>query len=261
MALAGPARYTSAGSTCDNCGRRQNGFTLLEVAIVIAIVSLVLGSLLVPLQTQVEQRQIADTRKQLEDIKAALVGFAVSNGRLPCPASSTSLGVESPSGGGACNNNYNGFVPAATLGLTLVDNQGYAVDPWGNRIRYAVTSANGNAFTTANGMQSAGFSALAPNLLICSTATGISGTNCAAGKSLTTGVPAVIYSTGKNGGYGGTGTDETENPNANSANNDRVFVSHIITPPAAANGEFDDIVTWLSPNTLYNPMTAAGRLP
>ncbi len=259
--LARPSQCAAARPAYYSCGRARNGFTLLEVAIVIAIVSMLLGSLLVPLQTQVEQRQIAGTQKQLEDIKEALFGFAVSNGRLPCPASATSLGVESPTGGGACTNNYNGFVPAATLGLAVVDNQGYAVDPWGNRIRYAVTSANANAFTTASGMQSAGLSALAPNLLVCSTATGISGTSCAAGTALTTGVPALIYSTGKNGGYGGTGVDETENPNANSANNDRVFVSHVVTPPAAANGEFDDILTWLSSNTLYNRMIAVGKLP
>ncbi len=115
--------------------------------------------------------------------------------------------------------------------------------------------------TTVNGMSTTGLGTLAPNLLICSTATGISATSCAAGSALTSGVPAIIYSTGKNGGYGGTGLDEAANPNANSANNDRVFVSHVPSPSSAPNGEFDDIVTWLSPNVLYNRMIAAGRLP
>jgi hypothetical protein len=71
----------------------------------------------------------------------------------------------------------------------------------------------------------------------------------------------VIYSTGKNGGYGGTGADELANPNSNSANNDRVFVSHLPTVSTSANGEFDDIVIWLSPNLLFGNMVAAGRLP
>ena len=237
------------------------GFSLIEVAIAIFVITLLLGGLLVPLSSQVEQRQISDTRKYLEEIKEALIGFAVTNGRLPCPASSTSSGVENPSGGGACSNNYNGFVPAVTLGLAVVDNQGFAVDPWGNRIHYAVTTANGNAFTTVNGMSTTGLSALAPNLLICSTATGISATSCAAGTALSTGVPLVVYSIGKNGAYGGTGLDEAANPNPNSTNNDRVFVSHLPTPSTAPNGEFDDIMTWLSPNILYNRMVAAGKLP
>lgn len=239
---------------------QSRGFTLIEIAVAMFIIVLLLGSILVPLTTQVEQRQLSDTQKHLEEIKEALVGFVVANGRLPCPASS-SAGEESPPGGGACTNNYNGFVPAVTLGLATVDGQGFAVDPWGNRIRYAVTNANGNAFTTANGMNSTGLAALAPNLLVCSTATGISATSCDTGKALTTGVPAVIYSTGKNGGYGGADLDEAANPNPNSANNDRVFVYHTPTPSTATNGEFDDIVTWLSKYTLYNRMVTAGKLP
>ncbi len=241
-----------------NC---QYGFTLVEIAVVMVVIALLLGGLLVPLSAQVELRRTSDTQKYLDEIRETLIGFAVSNGRLPCPATAVSAGVESPSGGGACTNNYNGFVPAATLGLAVVDDQGFAIDPWGNRVRYAVTSANGNAFTTVNGMSTTGLGTLAPNLLICSTATGISATSCAAGSALTSGVPAIIYSTGKNGGYGGTGLDEAANPNANSANNDRVFVSHVPSPSSAPNGEFDDIVTWLSPNVLYNRMIAAGRLP
>ena len=225
------------------------------------VIALLLGGLLVPLSAQVELRRTSDTQKYLDEIRETLIGFAVSNARLPCPATAASAGVESPSGGGACTNNYNGFVPAATLGLAVVDDQGFAVDPWGNRIRYAVTNANGNAFTTVSGMSTTGLGTLAPNLLICSTATGISATSCAAGTALTSGVPAIIYSTGKNGGYGGTGVDEAANPNANSANNDRVFVGHTPTTSSATNGEFDDIVTWLSPNVLYNRMIAAGRLP
>ena len=241
--------------------RRQQGFTLIEIAIVMFVIALLVGGLLVPLATQVEQRQISDTQKYLEEIKEALIGFAVTNGRLPCPASSASAGIEAPSGGGACANSYNGFVPAVTLGLAVVDNQGFAVDPWGNRIHYAVTNANGNAFTTVNGMSTITLASLAPDLLVCSTATGIGASSCAAGTALTSGVPAVIYSTGKNGKIGGTGLDEAANPNPNSANNDKVFVSHVPASSSAPNGEFDDIVTWLSPNVLYNRMIAAGRLP
>ena len=43
--------------------------------------------------------------------------------------------------------------------------------------------------------------------------------------------------------------------------NDRVFVSHTPTPSNAANGEFDDIVVWISPNILFSRMVAAGQLP
>ncbi len=258
--------FTSSASR----GHAVAGFTLIEVAIAVFVMTLLLGGILVPLSAQVEQRRTSETQKYLEEIKEALIGFAVTTGRLPCPASATSAGVESPSGGGACTNSYNGFVPAVTLGLAVVDNQGFAVDPWGNRIRYAVTAWTPTAapcnpatppFTTTGGMSTYFSCPLAPNLLICSTATGITGSSCNTAPALTSGVPAVIYATGKNGASGGTGLDEAANPNANSANNDRVFVSHVPAPSSVPNGEFDDIMTWLSPNVLYNRMVAAGRLP
>lgn len=245
------------------------GFTLVEMAIVLMIVGLLLGGLLPTLSSQVEQRRASETNKQLDEIKGALIGYAVINGRLPCPASPTSNGVESPVGGANCSNFYNGFVPAATLGLSGTDSSGYAVDSWGNRIHYAVTSWSSttpsvnNVFTTANGMSTVGISNLSPNLLVCSTASTSSSSCSVANSALTSppGVPVVIYSTGKNGGYGGSGIDEAENPNPISGDNDRVFVSHTPTPATAGNGEFDDLVIWISPNVLINRMVAAGKLP
>jgi prepilin-type N-terminal cleavage/methylation domain-containing protein len=255
--------------------RNNTGFSLIELAIVLFIVALLLGGLLPTISSQIDQQRTNDTRKQLDEIQQALIGYALINGRLPCPASDLSNGVEMFAPGndattGVCSNFYNGFLPATTLGIaTGVDGQGrtgFAVDAWNNRIHYAVTSATSRAFTTSNGMKTYFSSPLAPDLQVCSTATGVTGSppNCASGPpsaSLTSGVPAVIYSTGKNGGYGGTGVDETENPNPNSVNNDRLFISHTPTTSSATNGEFDDIVIWISPNILINRMVTAGKLP
>src|SRR5665647_2696021 len=185
---------TGTGFTCCRNMRpavkkEHYGFTLIEIAMVLMIVGLLLGGMLVPLSAQMDQRNVTDTRKQLDEIQQALIGFAIVNGRLPCPASPTSNGVESFVSGGAsggyCSNFNNGFVPAATLGITsTVDNQGntgFAVDSWGNRIRYAVTSSNGYAFTETNGMSTVGMSSLAPNLIVCSTASGATSSSCASG--------------------------------------------------------------------------------
>lgn len=211
-----------------------------------------------------EQKQINETRRQLDEIREALIGYAVVNGRLPCPATTASSGAENPAGGN-CSNFYNGYVPAATLGLNgPVNNAGLMLDAWGNPIRYAVSSwsrttppAVNNVFTTSGGMANVGITSLAPNLQVCSTATGIGASNCAAGASLTpNGTPAILYSTGKNGGYGGTGIDEVAN-----TNNTAAFVSHAYTPSGAANGEFDDIMIWVPSNLLINRMIAAGQLP
>jgi len=246
------------------CHSHQSGFTLVEMAMVLAIMTLLLAGLVPTISGQLEQRRSAETKKQLEEIQQALIGFAIINGRLPCPATSASKGVESPTGGGTCTNPYNGFVPAATLGISTRNEDGLVLDAWNNPIRYAVTQANSYAYTTSNGMASTGISALTPNLLVCSTATGISGSDCgSADYKLTAGdgVPVVIYSIGKNGATGGTSTDEAANPNPNSADNNRTFVSHTPTGSSATNGEFDDLVIWISNSTLLNRMVAAGKLP
>ncbi len=242
----------------------QSGFTLVELAMVLTIVALLLGGLLPTITSQVEQRNVGETRKQLDEIQQALIGYTIINGRLPCPASSTSNGVESPAGGGNCTNFYNGFVPAATLGLSGASSSGLVLDSWGNPIRYAVTSWNSlspvvnNVFTTTNGMSTVGISNLSPRLLVCSTATGISGSSCSSGNALTAspGVPVLIFSTGKNGAQGSAGTDEAAN-----LDNNQTFVSHLPSPSDATNGAFDDIAIWISPNLLINRMVSAGKLP
>ena len=63
----------------------QQGFSVIELAVAVLILTLLLGSILVPLATQVEQRKVSDTRKALDEIREALIGFAIINGRLPCP--------------------------------------------------------------------------------------------------------------------------------------------------------------------------------
>jgi prepilin-type N-terminal cleavage/methylation domain-containing protein len=268
---------------------RQNGFTLTELAVVLVIVALLIGGMLMPLSAQDELRRTTETQKTLGDIRDALLGFAAANGRLPCPATAASSGKEEPAGGGNCDlawplgsNSYAGFVPAATLGITPTDSHGYAIDAWGNPIRYAVFpkpindplgAEIGYPFTSANGLKTVTLNQLAsytktnPLLSVCSSGDAVTNpqtgnATCTAAGSVTNQAVAVIYSLGKNAGSGGAGRGEQHNPNPNSAiAPDPAFVSHTQTAAGSDDGEFDDIVIWLSPNILYNKMIAAGRLP
>jgi type II secretory pathway pseudopilin PulG len=123
--------------------RAQEGFTLTEMAVVFTIVMLILGSAMYTLSAQMENRAISDTQRRLQDARDLLLAFAMANGRLPCPASTARNGDEAPAGGGNCTNGYSGYLPARAIGFTPADLQGYGVDYWGNRIRYAV-SINSN---------------------------------------------------------------------------------------------------------------------
>lgn len=259
--------------------RRDTGFTLIELAVALFILMLLLGSIIVPLTTQVEQRKISDTRKALDDARDALLGFAAANGRLPCPASATSNGNESFAAGssaadGKCSdsapgNGFHGFLPAVALGLAATDSQGYAVDGWGltqNRIRYAVANqtVNGvtNPLTRSNGMSAAGLANLAAAqfLYVCNSGVGVNaGANCGTAVALSSNAMAVIYSVGANAATGGTSAHEAENPNPNGGSADRIFVSRDWSN--AAGTEFDDLVTWIGTSPLFNRLIAAGQLP
>lgn len=66
--------------------RSWRGYTLVELAVVLAIVGLQLDSMMYMLSAQTEQRNFEETRRRLETARDLLLGFAVANGRLPCPA-------------------------------------------------------------------------------------------------------------------------------------------------------------------------------
>ena len=280
-----PASSNSLMLGICRAGVRQipRGFTLVEIAIAIFIITILLSSILVPLSTQVENRNTDNTQRILEQAREALQGYAAAYGYFPCPASSTSNGLEAGANHatGACAaavtgaNTWIGFLPAATLGFTPVDANGYAMDAWGltqNRIRYAVSyqTVNGivrpfttlpNPPTNTTGMRAAGMSnILSAGLLnVCNTATGSNSTSCAAGTTLTSNAIVVIWSLGPNAATsGGVSADEAKNSEAFTSA-DRVFVSR--TRSSGTSGEFDDIVTWVGSPTLFNRLIAAGQLP
>jgi prepilin-type N-terminal cleavage/methylation domain-containing protein len=265
----------------------QRAFTLVEVAVVLAIIGLLLGSLMYTLSAQTEQRARGETQRTLEQAREAILGYAVANGRLPCPASAASMGVESPAGGGDCTNYYDGFLPAVTLGFQPVDSQGFAMDAWNNRIRYAVARNLDVAasclvvppatphFTHKVNLKQNGMSCL-PNsneLLICKSSVsapaptpGSCGTaaNVITNANPTGTVVAMIFSPGKNYALATTAAaaaaankpDEAANLDGNS-----VFISHTPAPEGANGGEFDDMMVWIPVGVFYGRLTAAGVLP
>jgi prepilin-type N-terminal cleavage/methylation domain-containing protein len=271
---------------------REAGFSLIELAIGLVIVATLLAALLVPLGTQVEQRRAAETVRRMDAARDALLGFAVSNGRLPCPASDASNGREvltPPAADGVCTQ-MNGWLPGVTLGLTNLDDNGYYRDGYelGNvsRIRYAVVQPDGttpagvpaNAFTKVDGIKGVNAEATRANMRAIANTNGLfticnkastESTSCAVESPPPPAPPtpdpiiiadgnaiAVLTSQGPKATTRAASADEIEN---NELGNDRVFVSRVHSE--ATGNEFDDHVLWISPSVLFYRMTSVGALP
>ncbi|MCL2075038.1 MAG: type II secretion system GspH family protein [Betaproteobacteria bacterium] len=107
--------------------RSSSGFTLLELAIVLFVLTLLVGRFALPLAAQREARQVRQAEAEMMEIRAALLGYAVLYGHLPCP--DVNGGGEA---GANCATGGEGGLPYKTLGLARGD------DPWGKSWRYRV---------------------------------------------------------------------------------------------------------------------------
>jgi type II secretory pathway pseudopilin PulG len=267
---------------------RHLGFTLTELAVVFTIIAILLSSLMYTLSAQSEARGREQSQQRLEQAKELLLNFAIINGRLPCPARCSNYpacnavgdGGDEAIAGGICTDSWAGYLPGRAIGFQPTDARGYALDAWGNRIRYAVSSTEwGTApfarFTkqhVANDTTSSwNLSQLPGDLLVCasSTAPGFNAVTptCGANNSVTNAniVVSVIWSHGKNySSMPGGAVDETINNKHRLPiviNNNPTFVWHDIRPQGAVGGEYDDLVIWIPVGQLYGRMVAAGVLP
>lgn len=261
---------------------RHQGFSLIELAIGLTVMSALALSLMVPLARHIDNRQTNATRDQIESARQALLAFAVANQRLPCPATPETHGTEAWPGGtpqpatGACQT-FNGLLPAVTLGLVHIDSLGFAIDGWGNpdspcqtapvpdcrnRLHYAVAPASTalpSPFTKTNGMKTPEVMrtiADANNMLyVCSRHP--TGPGCSGAIALASGTAvAVIWTQGPND------RDSTYAPSLDELQNrdgDLVFVSR--PRGEVLNQAFDDEVIWISPHTLFSRLLSAGMLP
>ncbi|MBX3675264.1 MAG: prepilin-type N-terminal cleavage/methylation domain-containing protein [Burkholderiales bacterium] len=127
---------------------RPEGFTLVEIAVVIVVLSLLLAMMAGIATAMLGQQRREATRQRLAGVETALALFVSQNRRLPCPGdgrvdgANATAGIEERGAGGVCqvggganpNTQTHGVVPWRTLGLAEPD----ATDGWGNRLSYRV---------------------------------------------------------------------------------------------------------------------------
>ncbi len=256
----------------------QQGFTLLELAIVFIIIGVLLSYTFMPARAQLESGRIKEARAKLVEIEEALYGFAIANGRMPCPTFPNKNGQESPTNPVAyCDTypgiaGYIGFVPTNTLGLKgEVNCDGLLIDPWGSPYYYSVTNADTTTteaifiVSNAQGILNAGgpaIASVAADIKVCNDLS--AACNSGANSSIDNAV-AVIFSTA---------TRQRNNSNEENVNaGEGASIASTCSLPAykigsdefyysaqrveKANNEFDDIVSWISPNILYAKLLQA----
>jgi prepilin-type N-terminal cleavage/methylation domain-containing protein len=136
---------------------RPNGFTLIEMSAVVAIVALLTALTIATGIGVVAGGRMSATRQKMATLDQALLNYRLTHDRLPCPANaslgpgSANFGVEAanpgsctggtPAASSSMNNAAGtavsaaeGSVPALSLGLPA----DMMLDGWGNQFRYAV---------------------------------------------------------------------------------------------------------------------------
>jgi prepilin-type N-terminal cleavage/methylation domain-containing protein len=155
--------------------RSKSGFTLIEMAITVAILGLVAAAAVKIIKPLQDIRKTDVTLAHLKVVDKALQLYVIRNGCLPCPADgsqassvTTPIGAVNYSLAGVAYAGSPGYISGCTssacqatartvpwiaLGLSEDD----ASDGWGDRIRYVVAgtqpvSCSSTAITAANGM-------------------------------------------------------------------------------------------------------------
>jgi prepilin-type N-terminal cleavage/methylation domain-containing protein len=228
------------------------GFTLVEMSIAVMVIALILGGMLVPLVTQVDQRQVSETEKMLQEIREALIGYAVAKGNLPCPDTGTNGSENVTVATGLCTTVAGGIaagrLPYLDLGLGNSD-------LWGNRFTYVVNEL----FARRSPATPFSLATAGTDVRICTSQA------CTTVYSST--AAFAVISHGKNGA--GAINFTTNNANAASSSvdeqenydTDKDVITRPLYTGGAATSEFDDVVVWLSRYMLFNRMVAAGKLP
>ncbi|MDO8925367.1 MAG: prepilin-type N-terminal cleavage/methylation domain-containing protein [Sideroxyarcus sp.] len=230
----------------------MSGFSLVEMAVVLAIVALLMGGLLPMLSGQQERAQRNETRQQMEEIRQALIGFAVVNGRLPCPTDPTitdpthaDYGSERADCSAAPTEE--GYLPWKTLGVSEIDAWGTKrsaiAQPWNGYWRYRVNRnfANTAALITMTTSPSAA------DALVVQERNGTQIT------SNTENPVAIVFSAGPDLTPNGENGDAFEAASG-------TYVGD--TPGSLPDGtQYDDMLVWISRPQIINRLVATGKLP
>lgn len=244
--------------------KKQNGFSLVELSVVLSVIGVVMGGALTLATKKTEAEKLKDTENKIAIIEEAMNVYLTENQRLPCPAqgalafSNSNFGKagaasESANTGSCASADFSsagvfaGVVPVKTLNLP----DSVMIDGWGRRISYVIDARFANSITTNSDCD--GDSAAGADHLVCFKyrTNGSIIIKDASGNPRTSTAVYALISHGKNGkgawNYAGSATrvvasvdtDEQDN-----AGNDLGGSFNSAFVQKEETGTFDDVVSY-----------------
>ncbi|MDM8563261.1 hypothetical protein QUF54_07900, partial [Candidatus Marithioploca araucensis] len=208
----------------------------------------IMSALFFPLTMRVDHKRMKATQERLEEIKEALLGFAVLNDSLPCPALSAEDGKSPVPPPVPCGNE--GYLPWADLGVGRYD-------AWGNPFRYRVGSQSPYTSSDLKVQDKQAIDLVNKD------------------KDGNSRIIAIIFSCGKNGFPDPTpktdlnltnDADGNRNIKAICTNagtkNNAVYIQDVyVEDKSDGINTFDDMLIWLPKSILINRLAEAGKWP
>ncbi len=207
--------------------KKSFGFNLIEMAMVLLIVSFLMSSILIPLSRQIDQKKIVATQQHLEEIKEALLGFAVLHGRLPYPAESYKEDEKVKVKESESLEFEEDYLPWINLGVGRYD-------AWGNPFRYRIRYKKGSCYVCFIRVNDA-YSEITRLIELQDNE----------------GYEAIIFSKGKNAKGDKKNNDEYE----------YTYSQGDYVEDPDVNEHFDDILIWLPKNIVVNRLVTVEKWP
>lgn len=233
--------------------RWQQGFSLVEMAIVLVIAATLVTMGLGALNAQLLSSNYSTTKKRQEAVKDALINYFGANHRLPCPnnpATGTLIDgneVLPTLANGRCVPKF-GVLPYATLGLP----RSAAEDGWGNLFSYQVYDDSGTPPTCPGTGVSWGYQP-------CFGTGKSGGITVNEGTTSIATVVAIVISHGANGlgGWVVKGTQNAQPTQCEEAHNALFAGGCALTANTFYKGEHlgnDDVLAYLTANDIVIPL-------
>ena len=247
----------------------KTAFSLIEIAVVLAILSIILAGVVPYITEATKSADVNDTLERIERIELALAAYYNANGGLPCPAdltaaiTATEFGRKAPaladdcdiSGFGSVGNQKSaliakGAVPNKDLGLP----DEFAFDRWGRRLSYFVTLDSIDSAVPAAGSIIIHDASGAPRVSDALFAIVSHGPNGHGGAT----IGGTLFNAGSTNDEERQNCDCDTNPNnPYGAGTFGILVQAMKMPGASAAESFDDIVHYL-PKDFFELVAAGG---